>query len=249
MRQRWPRPMGASRSTTRPHISSGSVSSFSARVRVDRDELVERGPLPEGARAPGPRRVSMRRTTGRLPSAAKPAIEGAGLEALAVDQLARNQRVLGGRQIVGLRGDEHAGGVLLRREVEDALGRPLGAASAAEIFGPLERRPRAVASGAALPAAPAARRRRRRRRRCGRCCPSPTSGLPPARRSRAERRRTQDFPGSRDLRTWTPKPPAALTLGPGGNELILRRNEDEKRSEQSNDAPGLRPQAHGPASS
>ena len=31
MRQRWPRPMGVSKSVTRPHISSGSVS----RVRIE----------------------------------------------------------------------------------------------------------------------------------------------------------------------------------------------------------------------
>ena len=69
IRQRWPRPMGASRSTTRPHISSGSVSSFMREFgSIEMSSLnAERWRKAPGSR---PSTISIRRTTGRLPSTA-----------------------------------------------------------------------------------------------------------------------------------------------------------------------------------
>ena len=242
MRQRWPRPMGASRSTTRPHISSGSVSSFRMRVRVDRDELVERGPLAEGAGlqafdgldpAQRPAGCRRRRAGDHEAPASRPS---------RVDQLARNERVLGGRQVVGLGGDEHA-----RRRSPSAAGRGRPRRAA-----PGRCRPPRLLRAARWRAAGRCLRRRRAARRGrrddgggdgdgGAGTRLPVSRASPigSRRSPAERRRTQGFPGSRDLRTWTPKPPAALTQGPGGNERILRRK-NTKSDQAEKRPPGTR---------
>src|ERR1700682_5578059 len=133
-------------------------------VGIDRDELGERGPLPEGRRLepldafdpPNDRSVPVDRESADVRSRLQP---------FAGDQVPRDDGVAGGWQVIRLRGDEDAGRAVLWREEEDALDgslrparydfvRAFGLAASIGARGPAA--PTARAASAATPATPAA---------------------------------------------------------------------------------------------
>ena len=125
--------------------------------RIDRDEFLEGGPLPEGSGLHPLDRLDALQDRARA-IGDEALDERAGLEAFALDQLPRNQRVLRRRNEVRLCGNQHAGRVFPGRQVQNALGRPLGAGGG-EIVGPFRRPARRSgrpAPAASTPAAPSA---------------------------------------------------------------------------------------------